>query len=73
MRFTRFSSDGDSVVQERIWMRMQTEELHKPPAKEEVIETHSFENNAEDNACSAARRQVIAGIEDLLRSTAAAA
>jgi hypothetical protein len=73
MRFMRFSSDGDSVVQERIRLRLQMEEQHRTRAKAEVIETRRFARGEKENARSAARCRVLAGIDELLRSTAAAA
>ena len=73
MRFTRFSSDGDSVVQERIRMRLQAEEQRRPQVEEELIETHSFANSNEDKARSAGRCRLLAGIDEFLRNTAAAA
>ena len=73
MRFMRFSSDGDSVVEERIRLRLQAEGQHTPRAKDEFIETRSFARGEKEDARSAARSRVLAGIDELLRSTAAAA
>jgi hypothetical protein len=73
MRFTRFSSDGDSVVQERIWLRLQREEQQGPVVKEKLVETHRFANTDAGNARSAGRCRVLAGIDELLLNTAAAA
>ena len=73
MRFTRFSSDGDSVVQERIRLRLRMEEERMPPVKEELPETHSFGRTNEAKAHPAGRGRVLAGIDELLSSTAAAA
>ena len=73
MRFTRFSSDGDSVVEERIWMRLQVKEQHRAPKKEELLETHSFADSKKETARAADGCRVLAGIDQLLRSTATAA
>jgi hypothetical protein len=73
MRFTRFSSDGDSVVQERIWLRLQREERQRPRVKEKLLETRSFPSGGQENVRSAARCHVLEGIDELMRSASAAA
>ena len=72
MRFTRYSSDGSSVVQERIRLRPRPGEHDVLLDKETPDETHSFDDGGA-GARLASRCRVLAGIEGLLRSTATAA
>ena len=69
MRFTRYSSDGNAVIQERIKLSPQPGEHNAPLAKVKPVETNSLDDGGA-GARFASRCRVLAGIEELLRSTA---
>jgi len=73
MRFTRYSSDGNSVIQERIRLRPQQGENNTLPDKKAPDEPRSLDDDGGARARFASRCSVLAGIDELLRSAAAAA
>jgi len=72
MRFTRYSSDGKSVIQEQIRLRQQQGENNTLPDKKTPDEPRSSDDGGA-RARFASRCRVLTGIDELLRSTAAAA
>jgi len=70
MRFTRYSSDGDSVVQERIRLHPQPGE-HKPLINKEAPDVAGgLDDGGGAGARFASSCRVLAGIDELLRNAA---
>jgi len=73
MQFTRYLSDGNSVIQERIRLPLQPVAPKLSIEQDVPIEADGFHGDALDRARHASRSRVLAGIDQLLRNAATAA
>jgi hypothetical protein len=74
MRFTRFSSDGNTVVEERIWLAVNSEMTDVPPAeKKKKTDARRFGSGNDAGPDRSSLYRVLAGIDALLQSTETAA
>jgi hypothetical protein len=73
MRFTRFSSDGSSVVEERIWLEVQPDQDEAQLVLEKRSATRPSRGDSDLSPDRISQSRVLAGIDALLRSVEQAA